>query len=161
MISGYLTQSFFGWSDFELQYKNIKPKVFVEELLCDTTVKKPFEIEVMCFNSEVKYFTVFDNKTNTMSVFDENCNYLDLKFLWFNCNNSFDCKSNANIMKAIEFSKKLAKDFKLVRVDWLIYNDQLYFNELTFTPYSGFLRFEQGYEYWDLKLGKMLDLKGH
>ena len=42
------------------------------------------------------------------------------------------------INQSFVVSKQLAKDFNFVRVDWIIYQNKLYFEELTFTPYSGF-----------------------
>ena len=45
--------------------------------------------------------------------------------------------------------------FNFVRIDWLVFNNKLYFNELTFTPYSGFMRFDKK---WNLKLGSWINL---
>ena len=56
----------------------------------------------------------------------------------------------------VEYAKILAKDFKLVRVDFFEHLGELYLSELTFTPYSGFMKFiPQEYDY---KIGKMLQL---
>ena len=72
-----------------------------------------------------------------------------------------DAKPNELLSSAVKLSKKLAKDFKLVRIDWFINDDKLYFNEMTFTPYSGYFYFPEKYEKWDYILGKMLNLKGN
>ena len=48
---------------------------------------------------------------------------------------------------------QLSKGFSFVRCDWLVFNNKLYFNELTFTPYSGLMRFNKK---WNLKLGKLI-----
>ena len=90
-----------------------------------------------------------------MNVYDENYNNLNLKFLpdYVLMNEPAD----ENIKHAVELSKVLAKDFKLVRVDWLIFNNHIYFNEMTFTPFSGFFNFEP--KEWNIKLGKLLKLK--
>ena len=61
------------------------------------------------------------------------------------------------LKEAVELSRTLAKDFKLVRVDWLRHDNKLYFNEMTFTTFSGFFKFSD--ESHNLRLGKMLDLK--
>ena len=41
--------------------------------------------------------------------------------------------------EAMYNSKILSKEFKLVRIDWMIYNNKIYFEEMTFTPLSGFM----------------------
>ena len=40
-----------------------------------------------------------------------------------------------------EFAKILSKDFKFVRVDFIEHNKKLYFAEMTFTPHSGYFRY--------------------
>ena len=45
--------------------------------------------------------------------------------------------------------------FNFVRVDWLVFNNKLYFNELTFTPYSGFIKFDKK---WNLKIGSWMNI---
>ena len=57
------------------------------------------------------------------------------------------------VLNIFNLSKGLSKDFNFVRVDWLIYNNRLYFNELTFTPYSGFIKFDKK---WNRRLGDMM-----
>ena len=64
------------------------------------------------------------------------------------------------LKEAVELSKILANGFKLVRIDWIVDNNNLYFGEMTFTPQSGYIVFPKEYENWNLKLGKMLKLKG-
>jgi len=160
MLESWLSQSFFGWSDFETQYKNIVPKIIIEPMLCSENNRKPYEIEILCFNSIPKILKTYDDNTEMSCYYDEKYNGIDLKF----SNNENDkcgiCEPNEFLSTAVELSKKLAKDFKLLRVDWLLYNNKLYFNELTFTPYSGYFHFLEKYDYWDRKLGNMLNLKG-
>ena len=57
-------------------------------------------------------------------------------------------------------NKTLAKDFKFVRIDWMIYQNKLYFGEMTFTPNSGFIFFTENHNELQIKLGKMLNVKG-
>ncbi len=161
----WLTQSFFGWSDFELQYKNILPKILIEPLLSNESNKYE-TIEIFCFNGKplIVYFMDTAKKEDghivrTVSAFDDNLNSIDLKFRIQD--ELINKKVNDNVKDAFELSKILAADFKFVRVDWFIYENKLYFEEMTFTPCSGFYQFVNEYENWDLKLGKMLNLKGN
>ena len=162
ITDGWISQSFFGWSDFETQYKDIQPKIIIEELLRENKNESPAEIEVWCFNSSPEI--IQKSKTNTdsqkiVSIFDKNHNQLNLKFDKNNVIEQSPFDENLNL--AAELSTKLADNFKLVRVDWILYKNKLYFNEMTFTPYSGFILFDKEYEDWYIKLGNMLNLKGN
>ena len=64
-------------------------------------------------------------------------------------------KADKILKKAVELSRVLSKEFNFVRVDWLINNNKLYFNELTFTPYSGFIKFDKK---WNKKLGSWIKI---
>lgn len=161
LIDNWLTQTFFGWSDFELQYKNIKPKILVEKLLSDDDNQQAKEFEIWCINSVPKFYTVIDNKNFNRNTYDENYNFINLKFSDSYSNNFSDNDVNDLLKEAVILSRGLAKEFKLVRVDWIVYENRLYFNEMTFTPHSGFIHFPKECEVWDKKIGKMLNLKGN
>lgn len=161
-INGWLSQNFFGWSDFETQYKNINPKVFVEKLMRENVEETQPEIEVWCFNSKpliVQKTKITVNEQKIVSTYDENLNNIDLKFIQTQIIQNED--ADEFVKKAVELSKELSTDFKFVRIDWTVYKNQLYFMEMTFTPFSGFFIFEEKYKNWYLKLGKMLNLKGN
>ena len=152
----WLIQSFFGWSDFETQYLNIKPKIIIEPLF-----KEFEEVEVLCFNGMPKIIQKLyldNNKTRFYHTFDENFNSINLNFRAEE--KYFETEADENLKKAVELSKTLAKGFKFVRIDWMIYKNKLYFAEMTFTPYSGFIFFPENHNKLQRKLGKMLNLKG-
>ncbi len=158
-LNGWMNQSFFGWSIFETQYKNIVPKIIIEPLLRENINEDIEEIEIYCFNSNPKILNWHNNDLNTeirkSCSYDEKFNIIDLKFI--TNYTSVEHPIDENIKKAVELSRVLAKDFKLVRVDWMLFKDKLYFEEMTFTPFSGFFMFP---EKWNKKLGDMLNLKG-
>ena len=58
-IDGWMSQSFFGWSDFELQYKGIKPRIIVEKLMRENINDNSEELWIWCANSEP--YTTGDN----------------------------------------------------------------------------------------------------
>lgn len=155
-LNDWLSISFFPFAGLETQYKNIVPKLISEPLLLDNPQDKADEIEIYCFNGKPKIFQhIKYTNPRQVSIYDENFNNIDLKFLPnYELQNKpvDDC-----IRQAVELSKKLCLDFKLVRVDWLIYKDKIYFNEMTFTPFSGLYNFED--DSWDYRLGNMLNLK--
>ena len=156
-FTGWLEQSFFPWAGFELQYKNIVPQILIEPLLLNTDSEYSVEYEVYCFNGEPQIMQkVKHSVPGEYSVYDKN---FDISSFVFNPSHVLveeQCVDE-NLKKASELAKILSKDFKLVRVDWLVQGDKFYFNEMTFTPYSGFYIFDN--KDMDVKLGKMLNLK--
>ena len=155
-ITGWSEQEFFPYAGFEMQYKGIEPKILIEPLLRDEINKKPEEIEIYCFNGEPKIFQkIRYTNPREVSIFDKKYEHINLKFL-----PEYELvqeEADEKIKEAVELSKELAKGFKLVRADWLKYQNQIYFNEMTFTPFSGFYRFDD--ERWNRKLGDMLNLR--
>lgn len=144
---------------FELNYKNIKPKVYAEELLKSKNEYQHPEYFVWCFNGEpciiqvylnvssneeVRYaFKTFDLNWNETEIFDEpRAPGKHEKPLFFD--------------EMIEYSKILSKDFKFVRVDFMSFDNRLYFGELTFSPSSGFFRFLKSED--NLYFGNILKL---
>ncbi len=155
-INGWLSETFFGWSDFETQYKNIKPQLMIEPYFTEE-IK---QLQIWCFNGKpqiIQKIWTNDNITSNVSTFDENYNFINLNFTRSKLINS---EVEENIRKAVELSKILSKEFKFVRIDWMTTNNKLYFEEMTFTPFSGFIIFDDKYQDWNYKLGKMLNLKG-
>ena len=155
-IENWLKQSFFGWSDFETQYLNIKPKIIIEPLLIEN--EQPLEIEVWCFNGKAKIIqqciNVYENKKFSHRL---------ISFIYENfmkTNEFINSEENKILNQAKDLSEKLSQVFKFVRVDWMIYKNKLYFAEMTFTPHSGFVFFPENNNELQRKLGKMLNLKG-
>ena len=162
MVDGWMSQCYFGWSDFETQYRYIQPKIIVEELLKEYSGNSIIEFEIWVFNSkplifEQKYIDPISHKKMT-SVFNVDYENIDLKFIPDSVVN-LSFKPHKLLKHAVEYSKVLGKDFKLVRIDWIVCRDKLYFNEMTFTPLSGYILFSKRYQDWYLKLGNMLKLK--
>lgn len=158
-ITGWLEQTFFAWSNFETQYKNIKPKLLIEPYFSNNIL----QVQVWCFNGQPKIIQKIwientDNKKITkVSTFDENYNFIDLNFT----KATLEKTDAEEILKeTVRLSKKLSEKFKFVRVDWMVTDNKLYFEEMTFTPFSGFIVLSEDQKHWHKELGKMLNLKG-
>lgn len=153
----WLSHTFFAFGGMEPQYKDIEPQIIVEQFLSDDPDEKPIEIEVYCFNGEAKIIQKirYARHAIKVSVYDDNLNKSNLKFR-SDYINEFQ-EADEMLKEAVMLSKKLSSEFKFVRVDWMKYKDKLYFNEMTFTPFSGYFFFED--EKWNYTLGNMLDLK--
>ena len=118
--------------------------------------KSSIEYEIYCFNGEPQIYqkVIYGNPIES-TVYEKDFSFSDLAFnpTYKKLNEPVD-----DLLKlAVDLSRILSTEFKLVRVDWLCYNNKLYFNEMTFTPFSGFYKFSD--ESQNLRLGKMLDLK--
>ena len=133
--------NFMHFGKFELQYRDIKHQIIIEPLLVDDVNKHSTEYEVYCFDGEPKiYQKIRYDKPAVTSVYNQDFTNSDIKF---NSGYILAHEPADDLLKqAVELSKKLSRGFKLVRVDWLLYNNRIYFNEMTFTPFSGFCFFE-------------------
>lgn len=148
------------WSYFEMQYKDIKPQIFAEEYI-DTDMKKSpiIEYEVYCINGKTEFVRVsysFIDKYNeeccAAKIFDRNCNEFNFKILFSYLKT--DNINPQNIDKVVQYADILAKDLNFVRIDFMETNNKIYFLEMTFTPYSGFIEFAP--EKYDYIYGKKL-----
>ncbi len=145
------------WGTLELQYKYIKPKIYIEELLEPENGKLFQEFEVYCFNGRIE-FIHWCVHTNDGLIFHKYYNS-DWKEADFFIVGKFDTEyfpEETNKEKVIKYAKELSKDFKFVRVDFFEVNDILYFAEMTFTPFSGDIKIFP--EKYDLILGEKLKI---
>ena len=134
--------------------KYIEPKILIEPLLREEINTPVREIEVYCFNGIPKII----NDRNADYEFTFEIFFVSDKVQLIPCNKNYIVseKLKKKLEQVIMLSKELTKDFNFVRVDWMFYNNKPYFQELTFTPYSGFNIFKNKKD--DLKLGSLLIL---
>ena len=153
-ITGWLEQDYSFWGGFELNYRGIKPQIIIEEFLGnDTEIAK--ELELYCFEGKVKVIKkIHNNPAEKISMLDENFSNLDFTFLEKEI--LFEDKVDLILKKAVALSEKLSEKFHFARLDWIIFKNKLYFNEITFTPYSGFIVFDKK---WNSKLGKLINIE--
>ena len=154
-MTGWLEQEFWVFGGFEMQYKGLEPKIIIEPLMRDKIDEPCREIMVYCFGGSPKIGIKLHKTNNEITIYDSSFNIID---------NIFGSKerivynsADENVKLAFELSKGLSKTFIFVRADWMIYQNKLYFEELTFTPYSGFYIFKDSFN--NRYLGSMLDLR--
>ena len=140
-ITGWLEQEFWVWSGFELNYRGIQPKILIEPFMCDYEDKNPEKIQCFCFNGIPQLsMRIEKGENNKTTLYDKNLKITD-DVLSEN-DEKVNKAADDILYQSFELSKKLSKDFNFVRADWMIYQNKLYFEELTFTPYSGFHKFK-------------------
>lgn len=167
----WLKTNFAFCGGFELQYQNITPRVFAEELMQNRNNQNLEDFEFFCFNGEPKLlmYSSYNNNEYKSSFYDENLNKLPLKI--FEDEETADLPPTENIDRLFKISKKLSQNFKFVRVDFMRisqsksrlsdlkakYNEKIVFSEMTFTPHSGYYNFIP--EEYDYIIGNWLDIK--
>ncbi|MCE7792391.1 glycosyl transferase [Salipaludibacillus sp. CUR1] len=125
-------------SGFEMQYKEIKPKIIAEKYLTDNEGELK-DYKFLCFNGNVYYCWVNIEKDGELrrNIYD-----LDWELQpWTqhtipNSDNPVLKPKNFDLM--ISIVSKLCKGFSHVRVDLYNVNGKVYFGEMTFTNGSGF-----------------------
>lgn len=123
----------------EIQYRNVKRKIIIEELLDENILTYKF----YCFNGNVKISYVSLNgedgeKEKYLDYFDEKWNRLNIT-LGEHEHYPGNIKKPTNYEEMYNLAQKLSKDFPFVRVDLYNINDKIYFSELTFIPTGGMM----------------------
>jgi hypothetical protein len=139
-------------------YNDIPKKIIVEKYLEDETKKDKSidDYKFICFNGVAKYVVLdidrfTDHKRN---IYDVNWNYLGI---------NSDCLSFGDIIEKpegfeemVSVANTLAKGFPTVRVDLYWVNNKVYFGEMTFYPWSGYVKFDP--DNFDYILGEQFKL---
>lgn len=141
----------------EWPYKNIKPKIIIEELITDKDNKHLTDYKFMCFNGKCKIiFTCTERFEDGLKVTFFDTKWNKLPFERHYPRSKKIIKEPYNLKKMIKLAEKLSKGIPFVRVDFYESNNKIYFGELTFFPGSGFEEFNP--LEWDYKIGEMIDL---
>lgn len=140
----------------EWPYKNVKPRIIIEEYMEDEENEGLKDYKFFCFNEKFAYSFVCSERATSLkfTFFDKNGKFMN--FCQDGCPNDPNVKKPKNYDKMIQLAEILAKDTIEVRVDFYEINNKIYFGELTFFDAAGFGKFEP--EEWDKKVGDMLVL---
>lgn len=146
-----LKQNFF-YIGREYPYKNVKPRIIAEPYLEDNIYNELRDYKFFCFDGEPKYMLVISNRMNDAKIdyFDLNFKHLDTRQKYENADQKIE--KPINFDKMIELSRTLSKKLGHVRVDFYEVNGKIYFGELTFYHFSGFMPFEPAK--WDEIFGE-------
>ena len=150
-ITGWLEQEFWMWEGFELNYKNLEHKILIEPYMPASR-----NIQIYFFNAVPQIFVDIQLK-DKLKICTYNYDFSFSDLILKKDDKEFMQKFNADeiLKQTLDLSKPLAEDFTFVRIDWIVFNNVINFEELTFTPYSGFMEIEKK---WNRKLGSFLNL---
>ena len=155
-IESALKQNFF-YIGREWPYKNVKPRIIAEKYMEDHIDGELRDYKFFCFDGEPKAMYVASDRASDnvkFDYFDLNFNHLDIKQKYPHAEQPL--RKPVTFEKMIELSKVLSKGFPHVRVDFYEVDGQLYFGELTFYHFSGFMPFEPNK--WDKIFGDWIKL---
>lgn len=123
----------------EWPYKNVKRKILAEKLLVadDGDVK---DYKFFCYNGKVKYFKIdFDRFIcHRANYYDRDGNLMMFGETDFPPDYERSISLPQNLIKMIELSETLSKNFPFIRVDFYEVENKIYFGELTLYPVAGF-----------------------
>ena len=134
----------FGEINRQEHYALIEPKCFAEKFITDGSVTLK-DYKIWCCNGEPRMIQVVsDRYTGGL-----HCNVYDTKWNWFHLGwtdfpedrKNLDPKPK-HLDLMLEYAKKLSADFRFVRVDFYVVDDEIYLGELTFTPDGGVFNYK-------------------
>lgn len=140
----------------EWPYKDIKPRIVVEEFLETTNGEEIKDYKMFCFNGRVAYTQVhFDRSTDhKTNVYDREWNFVDIRFSNYPSDNNADIEKPSRYDEMIKVAETLSKEIPHVRVDLYYVDDKIYFGELTFFHATGMAQFDP--PELDEQLGNMI-----
>lgn len=160
-INTMLEKNFYRFGR-EWPYKNLHPKIIIEEYLHDATNPNYSEglidYKFYCFNGIPKFLYIsygLDNH-DTASISFVSLEWERLPFYRLDYKQFSTLPKKPNCFEEmISISKLLAQNTKFLRVDLYEVDNKVYFSEMTFYPCSGFMPFND-YKY-DLEIGNYID----
>ena len=141
----------------EYPYKDVPHRYIAEEYMEDESGFELKDYKIFCFDGEPKFLFVATGRQQHDTRFD----FYDLEFNHLPVLNGHPNADvwpvkPANFEKMLDLAGKLSKGIPHVRVDLYNVNGKIYFGEMTFFHWSGFVPFEP--KEWDYKFGEYLKL---
>ena len=143
----------------EWVYRGAKPVIVAEKLLRDPTSfdGSPRDYKIFCFNGKPEYIICVDGRKTEKYchvIFDTAWKkigvYVD------DPPKDADYEKPEKLDDMLAMAAKLSKGFPHVRVDFYHIDGKIIFGEMTFFPWSGYMKFNP--DSFDYKLGKMFVL---
>lgn len=142
----------------EWAYTGSSKKIIVEQLLEDPSNADLgiSDYKFLCFGGKVAYI-VYDKDRFT----DHKRNFYDPDWNYIKVDSDCPCFEDSvpkpeNFDEMLAVAEKLSEDFPAVRVDLYNIGGKIYFGELTFYPWSGYVQFDP--DEFDFKLGEKFRL---
>lgn len=144
----------------EWPYKNIKRKIIAEKYIQSLGHSDSVEYKLTCMNGEVKFITICTGVAHSEASqrkndhFDRHYNRLPWEVVYKKSAQKVSFPPQMD--KMIEYAELLSNNIPYVRIDFYIIDEQIYFGEMTFYTWGGYMKFVP--EKWDTILGSWLIL---
>lgn len=146
------------WREREWPYKNVLPRIIVEEYMEDYTIQELRDYKFFCFDGKVKALYVASERNSGSEVkfdfFDEQFNHLDLRQRHPMSDKKINKPVNFDLM--ISLASKLSLGLPEARCDFYEVNGKVYFGEITFFHHGGQVPFHPNS--WDEIFGSWIKL---
>lgn len=146
----------------EWPYKNVKPRIIAEQYMKDEETNELRDYKFFCFNGIVRAMFVATERQKEgtevkFDFYDADFQHLPIQQGHPNADVPIAKPRGFERMKAL--AEKLSAGIPHVRVDFYSVNGKVYFGELTFSHFAGFVPFQP--EKWDEVFGEWIILPNH
>ena len=125
--------------DYEMQYNKIKSRVICEELIDTGSDAWPVDYKFTCIHGKPIDIFIGSQREKGVKFCTRNLDYSELKNTRESYLPDVVPPKPKHLEEMIRVATILSQDFDFVRVDLYEYNDQVYFGELTFSPWGGIM----------------------
>lgn len=139
----------------EWPYMQAKPRIIVEQLLEDESHinNAVNDYKIFCYDGKPTYIICISDR------YSDRCNHLVYDTDWNKIQVASegarldeDAPKPENLQEMLDVAAKLSEDFPFARIDLYSLGNRIYFGEITFYPWSGYMEFEP--EEFDFILGE-------
>lgn len=159
-LEKYYKRNYYLWAR-EFPYKNVKPKILIENFISEFGDEDVKDYKIHCFNGQPQIILVCSERFSETGLkedfYDTSWNHLNIRRRKHG-NSEKTIEKPVVLEKVLELSRQLSKGVPFLRTDFYIIGNQIFFGELTFFPASGMEPFIP--EEWDYRLGEMLAIDG-
>jgi hypothetical protein len=122
-------------------YKNIPPRIIVEEYLGEKGTFVPWDYKLFCFGGKPRFIQIdFDRfRNHTRSIYDVSWNKIDVALHYPSADRCPDPPRKLDEM--LKVAGELSQDLDFVRVDLYEVGSRVVFGEMTHYPGNGFEKF--------------------
>lgn len=144
----------------EWPYMQTKPVIIAEQLLEDETHinNAVNDYKIFCYDGKPEYVICISDR------YSDRCNHLVYDTQWNKilvasegARIEEDAPKPENLQEMLDIAAKLSEDFPYARIDLYSLKNRIYFGEITFYPWSGYMEFEP--DEFDFTLGEKFVLR--
>lgn len=144
----------------EWPYTQTKSRIVVEELLEDETHinNAVNDYKIFCYDGKPTYvICISDRYTNRCNHLVYDTNWNKIRVASEGARIDEDAPRPENLQEMLDVAAKLSEEFPYARIDLYSLENRIYFGEITFYPWSGYMEFEP--DEFDYVLGEKFILR--